>query len=173
MSSSGSKNERRRISGNDNMREAKNGNGNDIIDDDVNEVRNDTRNDAGSNRNSSQYQNRRKKADWLVKSAAALSIVAWFVAFAVWLLLDVASPDMWLNYRGNEVGNANWDDNLLSMVFLLLLLSLAICIVAFVFNKLRMRRKTDKYRKSVFVIGGITIIGIVAFLLRFGSSFLW
>ena len=119
------------------------------------------------------FQERRKKADWLVKSATIMSLFAWTVAFIVWVVLDIASPDRWLNYRGADVGRSYWDERLLVIAFVMLLASLFICIVAFLFNKLRMRRKTDKYRVSVFVIGGITIVGIVSFLINFGSGFLW
>ena len=58
-----------------------------------------------------------------------------------------------------------------AVAFFLLIAALAICVIAFFFNKARMRRKTDKYRKSVIIIGAITIIGVVLFLVRFGFPF--
>ena len=119
------------------------------------------------------FQERRKKADWLVNAATVLSLIAWAVAFIVWLVLDIAEPDRWLNYRGRDAGRAHWDESLLAVAFALLLLALCMCVAAFIFNKLRMRRKTDKYRKSIFVTGGLTIIAITIFLINFGSSFLW
>ena len=126
------------------------------------------------------YQERRKKSDWIVMMATILSIISWAVVIAVWFVLEAASPDremrfvtslMQVHFDSPVHIREQWDAAMLPMAFLLLIVALAFCIAAFVFNKLRMRRKTDKYRKSVFIIGGITIIGIVAFLIRFGFPF--
>jgi len=125
------------------------------------------------------FQDRRKKADWIVKMATILSLVAWAVAIAVWAVLDAASPEREVSWftsigrmRGVDIAVRDyWDTSLLPVAFGLLLAALAICILAFMFNKLRMRRKTDKYRKSIIIIGSITIIGVVLFLVRFGLPF--
>ena len=125
------------------------------------------------------FQERRRKADWVVRMATILSLIAWAVAIAVWVVLDRASPEKevaWFTsiarVRGTEVEIRDyWDSNLLPLAFGLLLAALAICILAFLFNKARMRRKTDKYRKSIIIIGTITIIGIIVFLFRFGLPF--
>lgn len=128
----------------------------------------------------SDFQNRRKKADWIVKMATILSLVSWTVMIAVWAVLEAASPDKERQFISSAIRKHldvqtyfrnYWDGTLLSVGFLLLVASLVVCLVAFFFNKLRMRRKTDKYRKSIIVIGIITIIGIVAFLIRFGLPF--
>jgi uncharacterized protein (DUF2062 family) len=121
------------------------------------------------------FQERRKKADWIVKMATILSVLSWVVAFTVWILLDMAAPErehMFTRWFGVTV-RGYWDVTLLPMAFGLLVAALCLCFLAFMFNKLRMKRKTDKYRKSVFIIGGITIIGTVVFVIRFGGYFLW
>jgi NDP-sugar pyrophosphorylase family protein len=119
-----------------------------------------------------EFQNRRRKSDWLVNTAAIMSILAWVVTFAVWIVLSQAAPHrqtvfffVYSVYDRREY----WDSPLLYVAFALLLASLAICTAAFFFNKLRMRRKTDKYRKSVFIIGGVTLLGLIYFLINFGS----
>jgi len=125
------------------------------------------------------FQDRRRKVDWVVRMATILSLIAWAIAVAVWIVLDRASPEREVGWvtsigrvRGTEVAIRDyWDSNLLPIAFILLLSALAICLVAFFFNKARMRRKTDKYRKSVMIIGGVTIIAIILFLLRFGLPF--
>ena len=121
---------------------------------------------------SSDFNERRKKADWVVKMATIMSVVSWAVALAVWVVLDRAQPekeDMFTRYFNIAI-RENWNASLLPVAFTLLVASLCICIIAFVFNMLRMRRKTDKYRKSIIVIGVITIIGIVLFIIQFGLS---
>jgi len=117
----------------------------------------------------SDFNERRKKADWVVKMATVLSLIAWLVAFGVWVVLDSASPEkttFFTQFFGSTV-RSYWDTSLLPLAFALLVVSLGTCIIAFVFNMLRMRRKTDKYRKSIIIIGAITIVGIVVFVIRF------
>jgi len=128
------------------------------------------------------FQERRRKADWITKMATILSLLSWVVAIAVWAVLESASPEREMTFitsflretMGAETRIRDyWDATLLPVAFWLLVLALAICVTAFVFNALRMRRKTDKYRKSIIIIGAITLIGIVLFLVRFGGGFLW
>ena len=124
------------------------------------------------------FQERRKKVDWVVRMASILSFVSWFVAFGVWIVLGQAQPEQenmftrgLFNIRAITVRNY-WDTRLLPIALGLLIASLCICIIAFLFNMTRMKRKTDKYRKSIIVIGIITIAGIVAFVIRFGKFLL-
>ena len=125
------------------------------------------------------FQDRRKKADWIVKMATILTLIAWGVALAVWVVLDAASPEKdvtWFTSIGRKRGvdiviRDYWDSTLLPIAFSLLLAALAICLLAFFFNKIRMKRKTDKYRLSIIIIGSITVIGIILFIFRFGLPF--
>ena len=131
------------------------------------------------NRGLSDFQERRRKADWMVRMATILSLVAWVVALVVWVVLEMASPEKEVEWftsigriRGTEILIRDyWDVTLLPIAFWLLVASVVICVVAFIFNALRMRRKTDKYRKSIFVMAGLAVLGIVVFLLRFGFPF--
>jgi len=126
------------------------------------------------------YQERRKKSDWIVKMATILCVIAWVFVLAFWFVLEAARPEramefinslLRVHFDSPTYARQHWDATLLQPAFILLLVALVICIAALIFNKMRMRRKTDKYRKSIFIIGGITIIGIVAFLIRFGLPF--
>jgi len=121
---------------------------------------------------------RRKKPDWVSRMATILSLSAWTIMLAVWVVLEAASPDremMFINTFFNAhfgtagFGRARWDYSLVYTAYILLLVSLGTCVVAFLFNKMRMKRKSDKYKTSIFVIGGITIIAIIAFMIRFWS----
>lgn len=119
----------------------------------------------------STYAERRKRADWVTKMATVFSAISWAVAFAVWVVLDMAAPEkahMFTRMFGVEIRNY-WDASLLPIALILLIASLCICILAFIFNMLRKRRKTDKFKKSIFIIGGISILGIVLFVIRFGT----
>ena len=125
------------------------------------------------------FRNRRRQADWVVNAAAVLSVLAWVVAFLVLLILDIASDSVqmqglqtWLAGGTAAGGTARtgWNIVLLRQVGLILLVVSFLCsVAAFIFNMMRMRRKTDKYRKSVIIMGLITLVSIVFYVMRFGD----
>jgi len=39
------------------------------------------------------YQDRRRKADWVVNMASILSVVSWAFALVVWGILEFAAPE--------------------------------------------------------------------------------
>lgn len=117
------------------------------------------------------FEDRRKKADWMTKAASVLSLVSWFMSMVMLLCLDRASPEtenLFSRLLGTAV-RSTWNTSLLRTAFLLLLLAFCICAIAMIFNILRNRRKSDKYKKSIIILGALTLIGIVAFLIRFGA----
>jgi len=123
-------------------------------------------------------KDRRQKKDWVSRMATILSLSAWAVMIAVWVLIEYASPEtefLFLSGFGrvhfdlNPVLRQRWNDTLIYIAYVLLLVSLGTCLIAFFFNKIRMKRKTDKYKKSIFVIGGITVIAFIFFLIVHGS----
>jgi hypothetical protein len=133
----------------------------------MNENKKSDRNSSGSR---GSFQERRRQADWVIKAASLLSLFSWITAFVVWVLLDIAAPDH-TNILPNTFGRGpgGWNETLLPITFILLVLAFCSCIAAFVFNMMRMRRKTDKYRKSIIIIGIMTLSGLIVFTLRFGS----
>jgi len=117
------------------------------------------------------FQEKRRQADWVVNAASALSVASWLVAFSVLLLLDIASPER-ANFFSNVFEGTlrtAWNLPLLYAAFMLLILAVISCIAAFIFNMMRMRRKTDKYRKSIIVIGLVTVVGFIFFTMRFAG----
>jgi len=119
------------------------------------------------------FVDRRKKNDWVVHMATILSILSWLVAFTVLFVLEQASPEKEtiLERMFGITVRDYWNSSLLPIAFILLVISLCFCIFAFIFNMLRKRRKTDKYKKSIIIIGAITLIGIVIFMIRFGLPY--
>jgi len=119
---------------------------------------------------------RRKKKDWVGRMATILSLTAWGIMIAVWVVLDAAAPERVQTFTatffratfGTEiVTRSRWDYTLVYVAYILMLVSLGASIFAFIFNKMRMKRKSDKYKISNVVIGGITVIVLVVFLIRF------
>ena len=126
-------------------------------------------NNVSPGRNS--FAERRKKADFVVNMATILSVLSWAFALGVWMVLDVAAPqrDNILLQFFDAPTRTWWDASLLPIAFVFLILSFILCVAAFFFNMARMRRKTDKYRKSIIIIACITFIGLVTFIIRFGA----
>jgi len=122
---------------------------------------------------------RRKKSDWTNKLATVLTLVSWVIVIAVWVVLDMASPERGMRFTqtffeatfgtdANSVLRTRWNYTLVYAAYVLFLISIGTCAIAFVLNRFRMRRKTDKLKISILVIGGINIVAFVFFLIRFG-----
>ena len=127
--------------------------------------------------NKGRRQNRRKKRDIITKMPTILALAVWVILLAVWAVLDQAAPDrehrlMRTFIDVNNLGTPAplrtwWDRPLVYVAIMLLVASIGICATAFVFSKFRMRRKTDKHRVSVFLVGGIAIIALIVLILLF------
>ena len=112
------------------------------------------------------FRERRRQADWVINAASAFSVISWLVAFFVITVIQMASPEKRNFLSEVSIGadpRTNWDTTLLPFAYYLLILSVLASLAAFVFNSMRMRRKTDRYRKSIIIIGTINVIGFVAF----------
>ena len=123
---------------------------------------------------------RRKRKDWMTKMPIALSLITLAVLFAVWMILEQASPETeWgflasfgrVTFGMEPVLRSRWDTTLIYIAFIMLIVSLGTTVISVIFNKLRMKRKEDKYKKSVLIVGGITFVAFVAFLIRFVGMF--
>lgn len=118
------------------------------------------------------FAERRRQADWVIKAASVLSFISWLVAITVVFVLDLAAPENDNFFTRTWEGAAlrtTWNETLLPAVFILLMVSLLSCIAAFFFNRIRMRRKTDKFKKSILIIGALTLAGLILFVFRFGG----
>jgi hypothetical protein len=124
-----------------------------------------------------EQQKKKKKTDLIGSTATILSIVAWVIVLAVWLVLEAAAPERERRFITSffdvQFGTApsiraRWDYTLVYVAYVLMLASMGICAIAFVLDRFRVRHKTGKYKKSIWVIGGITVVAFVIFLIRFG-----
>jgi len=136
--------------------------------------------DILNKRDEEEKKDRRQRVDWVGRMATILSILAWIIMIAVWVVVDTASPERGMRFTqtffdvhfGVDASSAvrtRWDYTLVFIAYILQFVSMGTCIIAFLFNKMRMKRKSDKYKKSIFIIGGITIVAFIAFMIRFWS----
>jgi len=134
--------------------------------------------DLLNKRDAEEKKDRRQKKDWVGSMATILTLCAWGIMIAVWVVIETASPDremMFINtffeaqFGVAGYGRSRWNYALVYTAYILMLVSLGTCAIAFILNKMRMKRKSDKYKTSIFIIGGITIIAFIAFMIRFWS----
>lgn len=123
-------------------------------------------------RDEKEKKERRVKKDWITQMATILSFAAWVIMFFVWIVLYMAETNQGVMFFNSffdvEPTRVRWDYTLVYIAFVMMLVSLGTCIIAFVCNKMRMKRKSDKYKISIFIIGGITIIALTVFMIYFG-----
>ncbi|MCL2499861.1 MAG: hypothetical protein FWE90_05940 [Defluviitaleaceae bacterium] len=113
---------------------------------------------------------RRSRPDWMVKGATVLNVIAWLLTSVSLLAIDIASPnlDNMFTHYFDTVERSVWDEFWILMAYILLVLSVVACLTSFIFHIMRKRRKTDKLRKSIVIIGALTLIGFALFIYRFG-----
>ena len=112
---------------------------------------------------------RRRRKDWVVRLVSVVSVLGWVFAFAALLLFNEAQPsgpDFFTRFLGATVINY-LDVNKLNMAFIALLISFFVCAAGMTANILRHRRKTDRYNKSIIILGSVSLVGIIAFLINF------
>ncbi|MDY6953420.1 MAG: hypothetical protein SWE60_18065 [Thermodesulfobacteriota bacterium] len=80
----------------------------------------------------------------------------------------VAKPEVRIHSaRGAENLRTTWDLEMMQYFFYLMIVGLCISIVGFAINTKRHRRKTDEYLISLMLLGSVSIIGMVTYLVRF------
>lgn len=124
-----------------------------------------------SMRDPSQYVERRRKRDWVTRAVPIIAAIGWLAAIVMLVLLDRASPthaDFFSRLAGKLVVSS-WNTQMLQYVLLILVGVFVICLVGFILNLLRHKRKTDKFNMPIIVLGIASVIGIVAFLIAFGK----
>jgi hypothetical protein len=111
---------------------------------------------------------RRKGPDAVIKTVWWISGISWVLIIAAITFTGLAKPesetffDRFFNIRIRDY----WDYNLLRYVFVILLLNFVTCIVGFILNLFRQKRKTDRINKSVILLAAVSLAGILWFLIR-------
>lgn len=114
------------------------------------------------------FTERRRGPDAVIKAVWWTVGISWVLIITALLITSEAQPkfETFVD-RMLKVSVRNyWDIDLLRYAFYVLLLNLAACIVGFVLNILRQKRKTDKISKSIIVLSVITLSGILWYLIR-------
>lgn len=117
---------------------------------------------------------RRKKRDLITQLPSILALISGTLVFAVWLIWNYANPNPpganwgWLSFFGDyTVQIRPWPRVLVNIAYIMLLISVGLCIIAHALDRMRMKRKTDRYSWSVFFIGALAVITLTVFLVQF------
>lgn len=51
-------------------------------------------------------------------------------------------------------------------MFVILVLNFAVCTIGFIFNLARHKRKTDRFNKSILILGALSLAGILWYIFR-------
>jgi hypothetical protein len=129
-------------------------------------------------RDAEEKKQKKKKTNWIRSAANIMSLCAWCIMFAVWVLVESAAPAkervLFTSFFNVKFGsgrtiNTQWDYTLLYIAYVLMLISLGICLIGFVLNRTWVMKQGGKYSISNFIIGGITIVSFIMFLINFSS----
>ncbi|MBO1224874.1 MAG: hypothetical protein JYX80_10655 [Candidatus Scalindua sediminis] len=106
---------------------------------------------------------RRKGPDPLVKALEWLSVFGWLLMFAALFIIDRAKPqsENFLIKATKVEASTTWNQELTSALFYLMIFGLCISIIGIAINSRRYRRKDDRFRITLIMLGVISIFGII------------
>ncbi|GAB4338761.1 MAG: hypothetical protein Kow0037_23040 [Calditrichia bacterium] len=112
---------------------------------------------------------RRKGPDLLTKSIRWFTVIGWIIMITVLLFIGFAKPedvtffDRWFGVQRRTSINLF----LVRLIFVLLILGMTTSLVGLYVNFRRSRRKDDEYRVSFFILGMLSILGIIVYSILF------
>ena len=119
------------------------------------------------NNNLNNFIERRKGPDLLIKAIRWLAVLGWFIMLAALVIYAIAKPhtliffDREYNIQLQTVLNIQ----LATFLFYLMVCGLLMSIGGFYLNIKRSRRKDDEYRISLILLGMISLLGIITYLI--------
>jgi len=120
----------------------------------------------------------KKKKDWKQILASSMSLIALAIMAAVWVVLEAAAPEREMkfittffnvHFGAQTVIRHSWNYTLLYVAYVLQLVSIGACLISSVINIMHIKPKYGKYKITIFVISGVTLIAFTFFLIRFAS----
>jgi len=116
---------------------------------------------------------RRKKQDWVVRMVSITALLGWLLCITSIFLIRTAQPDNYEWARAIQGSGAMgamtrmWNTPLLRTSFLSLVFAFLGCLIGFFANMTRMRRKSDRFNKSIIILGILSFIGCIVFLFNY------
>lgn len=109
------------------------------------------------------FVERRRSKDWVSKGISLFAILAWITTLVVFVCVGFAQPPG-ENFITRVLSlqpstNPNW--RYLEISQYALLVTFLLCLFGLIFNIFRHKRKTDKFNKSIIILGLISLAGFV------------
>lgn len=114
-------------------------------------------------------ERRHRKKDWVIYAASVMSAIGWLFAIFAFTFLDQAKPmqeDFFTRLLNVKVCSF-WNSSLLYLSLFLMVLAFLTCIIGFIFNMRRHRRKTDRYHRTIIILCILSSIFLALFLWKF------
>lgn len=118
------------------------------------------------------FTDRRRRRDPLLHLIAVFGVVSWALMLPALILIDRARPgvetffDRWLGLTVDPY----WDVATFRYAFFLMLLVMGLSGLGLILNSLRNKRKEDGIRINLVLIFGLSLIGVIYYLGRFGLA---
>ncbi len=108
---------------------------------------------------------RRKGPDPWVKALEWLGVFGWLLMFTALFILDRAKPESenFLIKATKIEASTTWNQELTNALFYLMIFGLCISIIGIAINSRRYRRKDDRFRITLIILGVISIFGIIKY----------
>ena len=122
-----------------------------------------------------QWVERSRKPDWVLRSVTVMTLIGWVAAMVALVMyymgtpkegdiqkaVDSINPNIGAT-AGINVSNAG----LLRGTFFAILASCVICVIGFILNFTRKKRKTDKFNKLLITLGIVSVVFLAVFLIN-------
>lgn len=114
------------------------------------------------------FVERRRGPDIVVKTVWCIIGISWLLSIAVLCITGKARPqnETFFDRLFNITVRDYWNENLLAYAFPIWIMNFIVCVVGFILNLFRQKRKADKISKSIIILGAISLAGIIWYLTR-------
>lgn len=116
---------------------------------------------------------RHRKKDWVVYAVSVTSAIGWIFVIFAFTFLNKAKPmqeNLFTRILKFKV-NSNWNHSILYLSLFWMIFALLFCILGFIFNMRRHRRKTDRFNRTIIILGIISLLFLSILLWKFWYVF--
>lgn len=115
------------------------------------------------------YQNKRRKPDFLVKSLKWFVVISWLLMVTALLIFGAAIPEVELFFdrKFNMKLISAWNQKLSLYLFYIMIVWFCISVIGLVINSRRCRRRNDEFHVSLIFLCVISVFGVIVYLFLF------
>lgn len=116
-------------------------------------------------------KDRRKGPDFLLRVLSWITTLSWLLMLIIMIMWEKAKPQIktFMDGLNNYTPKQNWDTELLSTVFYLMITGVLISSIGLYINLKRNRRQDDHLRAALVLLALISIFGCFLYLLKLNN----